>query len=550
MDEQNGRTAVSVCDGLAAKTGDAALGASARLLHKALEQEHKPTMALVSFNMNHAERFEIIKNFGGAAVPEELTARVKGEPACIIFDYSKKPVMLREGADGILTYGLPCDVLKAHRIAVCDEIKAKEKWLALSDEIDVACLLVNATMAMNQVERTWLHDCGIPLFRENQPVIAVVGTQLLNSEEDVQAVNQAVDAALRRLELNTQVYADPVEALRAMDAFLSGPQIAESHARRVTLNCLTEAEARAKGILEGTAGQAAAVDAAVTKLEEQRNTLEMAAQLASESILFNELSRLKVMATESIRAYGRQMADDIKYKVETYPTDQLSGIDETLYGYAAEGWNVCIQSVTATTDKELARVQQQLIEQMERDAGALISRLDEPTRRTVYNAVNFGAPNAPINAAGMAMRAPAEFSGLNVNDITHSLRKETRNMMLLSIPILFVNPLLAVGNVIVSGVIGKYRTDSELKTARADIAKQIEMMCVENAEAIVRYTQDGFDRQMQEGAQNIRAAYDGLLTQLEGDLRRMKAQQGQNAAVNGYLAEQVQSVIPELLRQL
>ena len=123
-------------------------------------------------------------------------------------------------------------------------------------------------------------------------------------------------------------------------------------------------------------------------------------------------------------------------------------------------------------------------------------------------------------------------------------------MMLVSIPLLFVNPLFAVGSIVASKFIGKFRTDSELKNARADMAKQIENLCAANSEVVVQNVEASFDRQIQEGSQNVRAAYNNLINRLENELNGMKAQQGQKTEVKRFLEEQLQSVIPSLQSQI
>ena len=133
MDAQTYSNVTAACDQIAAKTQEPGISALSSRLHRALEKEHKPTMALVSFNMNHAERFAIIKDFTGTDVPGELAAKVDGASACILFDYSRSPGILSDGGpDGITVYGLPCEKLQTRRIAVCDAVKSRDKWFVLS----------------------------------------------------------------------------------------------------------------------------------------------------------------------------------------------------------------------------------------------------------------------------------------------------------------------------------------------------------------------------------------------------------------------------------
>ncbi|MBQ1555421.1 MAG: hypothetical protein IIZ68_08185 [Clostridia bacterium] len=550
MDAQKISEAVKACDLLAARTQDMGIITLAKRLHGMTERQHKPTMALVSFNMNHAERFELLRSYAGVEIPAALGTKAAGEPLCLVLDYSPQPTLLADGGtDGVTVYGCPCEALRSHRIAICDEIREKDKWIALADEIDITCLLVNATMAMNQVERTWLQNCGQPLFWDNTPVIAMVGTQLLNSEEDAQAVAEAVNGALKRLQLSTKVFEQPQEALAWMDAFLNGEGVGESHDRRVARNCLLSSRDRAKAFLDETVVDGSAIDAAIKQLEQQRKSLEMAAQLTSESILHNEMGRLKVMAVESIRDYGRQLATRIKSQVESCPLDQLGTVDEIVNQQNMQAWDSFIGNMKATTESQMQEITQRLSAQLEVDAGELLSRLDESARRAAYSAIAMGL-HGEQDGVTIPAHAPAEYAGVNVGEVTGQVRRETRNMMLLSIPLLLVNPWMAIGNVVVSKFIGKFRTDSELKTARADMTAQIDNMCAANAEEIVRYTEAGFDRQLREGEQNIKAAYAGLIGNLENDLYRLKSEQGKKAKEWDVMDQLVSKSIPELISQI
>ena len=550
MDAQTYSNVTAACDQIAAKTQEPGISALSSRLHRALEKEHKPTMALVSFNMNHAERFAVVKDFTGVDVPEELAAKTDGTPACILFDYNRTPgILVDGGSDGITVYGLPCEKLQNRRIAVCDAVKSRDKWFVLAEEIDIACLVINATMAMTQLERGWLKECGQPLFGTNEPVIATVGMNLLNTQEEMQAVSDAVNSGLRRLGMSTRIFDSPMEAMAWMDAFLNDPAVQTGRLARVVANGLTELTERTKAFMSTALIGASAIDEAVAKIEGQRKTLQTAGQLASESILFNELTRLKVMASESVRDYGQRMVGNIKSKVETYPLEQIRGMDAEINQFIIGSWDAFLAKVAETTEGELQKVSAKLTTQMEADAGELIAALDEPTRRALYGAIAF-APSYAERAENMPVHAPLEFSGVNINQITQQLRRETRGMMLVSIPLLFVNPLFAVGSIVASKFIGKFRTDSELKNARADMAKQIENLCAANSEVIVQHVEASFERQMQEGSQNVRAAYDNLINGLEGELNRMKAQQGQKAEVKRFLEEQLQSVIPSLQSQM
>lgn len=87
-------------------------------------------------------------------IPEEMKETIDGKPACLMFDYSEAPCFSGDEQiiDNRIMFGLPSQLLKNYRIVICDGIKSKREWLELSSEVDIICLVVNATMAMNQME--------------------------------------------------------------------------------------------------------------------------------------------------------------------------------------------------------------------------------------------------------------------------------------------------------------------------------------------------------------------------------------------------------------
>lgn len=69
-----------------------------------------------------------------------------------------------------------------------------------------------------------------------------------------------------------------------------------------------------------------------------------------------------------------------------------------------------------------------------------------------------------------------------LGSITKQIQKETRNMLLLSIPLFFVNPLVSVGNLFIANAYGKNKINNQLNDAKQDMIKQIEVYCNHNVE--------------------------------------------------------------------
>lgn len=555
MDKTKYSNIIKMLDDTAEKIQDAKVDEITGWVYKSLERGHKPTLALVSFNLNHADRVNTLKNVFDIDIPKDIVHMIDGEPACLILDYCESPTLLNE--NGIvgdrITFGVPSEQLKKGRIAICDELHSKDMWLELSSEIDAACLLINATMAMNQMERNWIKECAAPFYGDKDITVVITKMAQLNEEEDVQAVCQVVRNSLERLNVSYKTYEDERETLEQVNGQLIREYDRETRDKRVIKNGIRAITEHLKYLIDSVVIDSATIQGTIEQLEKQQKSLELAGQLAAESILCNALNQLKSKICDGIRDYGRQMAANIKKKIEVSPLDQLETMDDKINGYVSGSWEYYIKSMSKKADEEVEAIAQRLAKQMELDAGKMISDLDESARRTVYSALGL-TTNAATGTALIDPRSIVQKNGslseISVGTVTDQLRKETRNMMLLSIPLFFVNPWVSVGNIFAAKIYGKYKTNSELSDVRSEMAKQVEQSCFDNAEAIVQQVTLSFDDEIRTGSINIKSAYNGLIRQIEDSLSELKVSQGERAELKNYLSNLVNVEFPSILSNL
>lgn len=523
--------------------------------HLSLEKEHKPTMALVSFDLNHKERFNIINCFLGIEIPEEVVQMIDGDSACLILDYSETPVLLNEekAVRNRFIFGAPYEPLKNYRVAVCDEVQSKAEWLELTGEIDIACLMVNATMAMNQMERFWMKECAAPYFSEDEIVVFITKMKQLNDEEDVQAVRKVVIDSLKRLNVSPNIFESDRDSIEWMVRFLGDKDIQDKHDKRIVKNGLIAMDAQLRFLIDSVIIDEATVESAMDQLKKQQKNLELAGKLASESILSNALNKIKLQLCDGIRDYGQQMAVNIKKKIEDSPLDQLETIGDRINGYVSGSWDYYIKSMSAKVDSEIEAITRKLTKQIEVDAGNMISELDESARRTIYSA--FGLTSEMTESIVLIdqhlfIKNRNTLTEISVGTVTDQLRKETRNMMLLSIPLYFVNPLVSLGNIFVANIYGKTLAANELKKIRSEMARQIENACYENAEAMVLQVELSFDDEIRTGSINIKSAYNNLIQQIKDSLDELNKAQKEKADLKDYLKNEVEIVFPDILANL
>ncbi len=546
---------IKTFDEIAEKTQDVKADRISNWVHMSLEKEHKPAMALVSFNLNHADRLNMIRQFFGIEIPKEVVHMIEGEPVCLILDYSETPVFLNENgiAGNKIIFGIPSEPLRNYRIAICDEIHSRDMWLELSDEIDALCLLVNATMAMSQMERSWIKECAVPFFSGDALIIAVTKMNLLNEDEDVQAVRRVVADSLNRLNVSPKTFENDKEALELLTDLVKKEYVQDNHDRRVIKNGLNVMESCLRYWIDSVVIDTAAIQSTMEQLKKQEKTLELAGQLASGSILVNELNRLKLQMCDGIRDYGRQMADNIKKKIEDSPLVQLETMTDKINAYISGSWDYYMKSMSVKADEEVEAIAQKLTKQMEADAGKMVSDLDESARRTIYSAL--GLISETVEYVSLIdplsiVKNRNMLSESSTEAITDQLRRETRNMMLLSIPLFFVNPLISIGNIFASKAYEKYKLDNALTDIRSEMAKQAEQSCFDNTESILRQVEISFEDEIRTGSINIKSAYNGLIHQIEDSLAGLEKSQEEKIALKDYLNNQINVVFPNILANL
>lgn len=533
---------IKACSLASEKTQDIRIKELSNYLTSSLEGTHKPTSALVSFNLNHSERYGLVSSFTGTEIPPELRAMLDDEPACIIFDYSDTPGFLSKSeADDAIIFGLPSERLKAQRVAVIDGITEAARWLELSGEVDALCLLVNATMAMNQTERTWLNDQAKRLFTSGELFISITNLSAMNNEEDTRQVIEGVCGFVKRHCIDAVMIESPEKALEFMSEFLDGREVQDIRNRRVAGNVLASVRGYVNEFMSDELADDSSISGTITQLEKQRHMLELSGDSAADSVLANSLNDLKVKACEGIRDYGRQMTDSITSYIAKTPLERLERIDEKINSYIRGSWKIYFDTMAGKIDEEFKKTAKKLTRQMDIDAGSLIASLDEDARRTIYSALSL---EAPVMIDGIRVNVHEYDSG--AGDVTGRLRRETRNMMLLSIPLLFVNPVISAGNLVAAKLIERFRLSGESKHIREEISRQVEGVCFETTENIARQIQKSFDEEISRGSQGVRSAYKGLVGRLEEDITRLKEERDRRADVRQVLEVQAREVYPKL----
>lgn len=533
---------------IAESTDDTEIRNVAEWLAESLEnREHKPTLGLISFNTNHGKRFEFAEQFAGIEIPESMKNLAEGEPACFILDYNPTAgIMNEDNPEHIYILGLPAEFLKKKRIFLCDEVRSGEQWLYLSEELDSLCLVTNAAMAIHQQEREWLNNEAKHLFDPKELSVLISGMERLNNEFEKEGVRVSVADWLSRMNLRVDRFENAADAWAKMNWDLESPMLVKRHDSRTAMNGLSAILRRCNELLKTSFVDEESIRSAIKQLSAQKRTMVTCGKFASEIVLGNAITDLKIQAMQSIRNYSERMKAVVAEKIRNSSFEELDGLNVRITAYVEKAWDHYNSVLTERMNPEMEKICAKLSEQIDSDAGKLIESLDEPARDAITKAL--GLDGVTFSSFD---RHTADFRTGSVSEITDRLRRETRNMVLLSIPLLiFVGPLAGIANIFIAKGLEKARMKSELDSMREEFVSKANRYLDDVTEEYSKLAEARFDEIVREETEKVMAAYSGLTEEIMKKLESCLQQQSEKAELKAFLEEQISTVLPELTAKI
>ena len=547
MNARNYTNTLEKCGRIAEQSKDETLKTICGWMQDCMNGEYIPTLGLVTFNANRDNGLELLKNQMGLELPKVFAEVLNRHPRQIALAYSSVPAIFDvEGDDESVALGLPCDGLKQQEVLVFDELSDADDWLAISGEVDCLCLVVNATMAMSQSERDWLNNCAKSMFSGDEVLVTLTHMDRLNDDAERQAVCQIVTSALTRIGFDATFIEDSVEAISAARSRACDAGTRDRRQRRIMKNGMNAMCKRLDAIYDDEAVEGMAVDKLMTQLEKKRQVLSISGEAAAETVLYNAIQPLSVMAIQSARDYGNGMALCIRQQAEKCNSEQaLEAMPDKISAYIENSWKCFLANVSDKMNGEMDRIAQMLARRMDVDAGVLLQDLDESSmdllRRAFYQDIDGGALVTLDKPASVYRRGDRVY--VQVDDV----RRETRNMMMLSVPLLmFGSPVLAVGNIVLSKVIGDYRSKGNIPKACQALADQANNLCADTTENVINGINQEFAKLLEQAQGGVRKAYGELIDCVAKKLEELKRQQIEREALKLDLHRQMQAALEDM----
>ncbi len=542
------------CKEAAAQMSDASLNAS---MGDVLSALNEPTcISIADMNAANESVLKVIDAYCGMTLPRKLLTDLRNGEVCLTLQSGGTESLLRSMPEGVqvtepgqvfagqsgteaaeLVYTHTTTLCTDH-FMLCSALSKTDTWKKLLNHIDVICLHVNATVAMTYSEKALIGMLSTR-FTERPAAIWLDNLEKLNSDEDREAVLSGVQAALKRANVQASILCTADEAVQWLRESREQPDLKQRKERSILRNLMQDMQERIDALLLEADTSSQDYEAAIRQINSQRNRLEAAGQVAATATLGNAFDQLKYDVHDGMRDYNEQMVTQIVNKIKTATSDELERMDTLIPAYQTRAWELYQTRLADALNARYDAIFQSIMQCMEEDAGELYKQLDADTLALLSKTMG-------LHEIYMARGVPA---GGDLNSI-EKLKRETRNMMLLSIPAVLVSIPLGLATLVGTKLLGNLG----MHMAEEEYRKQLLSSVGNSANVYLRQILDHvdvkFDEAKQASAENIRKAYAQLVDLLIGNIRKQEEEHEQLRKQAALYTDIRSTKIPEWLSLL
>ena len=400
-------------------------------------------------------------------------------------------------------------------------------------------------MAMTLDEKKWIETVASKRFGSQNFGVWIDKMNLLNNDSDVNDVLDVVNAVVSKFHTMAKNLCSMQEAIDFTGFVASDKTVDTLREKRIVRNLLNDCREEISMMLSSDSHDSGGAAKAISSLESARNRIVMAGQIASRTTFANAMNELSLQVKESARDYNTQICGHIHAKINATGDKELEKVADQIEPYIRNVWSYYSSEISRATKPEMEAIFDKITARMEEDAGALYSMFDNDTVRIIqqsFETVQKDSWNLGAVSFGEA--------GIDATNPIYRLKKSTRFSMLLSVPLMLVNPYLGAASLASAGIIGGINRKRAAAEYRSHLTSQVDSMCDRVLDSVIAAIDARFKDASEQSADNITKAYNGIVDILVGQIKEMEKKQADLRKRRSSLEAVVNDAIPELLQKL
>lgn len=513
------------CREATTQMADNALNASMGDVLSALNEA--PCMSIADMNAAGESVLKTVDAYCGMTLPRELLTDLRDGAVCLALENGGQESLLRMTAEGVRVADpghvfagqdgedtaelvfTQAATLGSDHFLLCSGLTHTYTWTKLLNHIDILCLHVNATAAMTYAEKGLLSMLS-NRFTERPVAIWLDNQEHLNSDEERECVITSIRATLKRTGLQAPILNTAEETVQWLRERRNQPDLMQQKKKSLLRNLLLDMQARIDVLLKAADASSQGFDTAIRQLNGQRTYLELAGRVAASATLDNAFDQMKFEIHDGMRDYSEQMVSQICVKVEKATPDELERMETLIPAYQSRVWELYQNRLTDTLNDRYDAIFQSIMHRMEEDAGALFEQLDPDAIAALCRTMGLED----------AFTSSSSFASADLNSI-EKLKRETRNMMLLSIPVILVNVPLGLAALVGTKMFGSLGKRAAQEEYRKELITSVKSGASASLQQLFTHVDAKFDAAKQASAENIQHAYAQIIDLLIANIRTM-----------------------------
>lgn len=527
----------------------------------AIEEKHIPTAIIAEMGLDVKSLIRFASTYFETDLLKELEMKLPRTRMCITLEKGNEFALYRvtpEGTEAIsidsieesigileLIITLPSEKLDNAKLMLTIGVDSLSFWKPIVDEADIICLRTNATMAMTLSEKEWMKEIVAKRFGVNNFGIWIDKIDILNDSDEIDGVVESVDIVLSKSNLSAKCLFSMQEAIDYISPLNDNKVFSSLRSKRILQNLLSDCNDEICLLLNSKFNDSSNVAKAISELESTRKRIEIAGQIASRTIFANAMSELCIQVKDSARNYNTQISNNILDKINNTNDKELESVVDQIEVYITRVWSYFSKELSNRTKKDIGAIFDKIVARMEEDAGALYALLDEDTIKIIQDSFEL-ADNDSLDLGVVSSFG----SDIDVTNPVEKLKKRTRTAMLLSIPLVIVNPYLGIASFTGSGLAGGLSRKSALAEYKSQIIGQVNSICGGVLADVLGRIETGFDNAIKQSSDNITKAYNGIVDILVQQIKDMQENQIELNQRRSSLETVINDTIPALLQSI
>ena len=502
----------------------------------ALEEKHVPTAVIAEMGLDVAAFIHFASVFCGDESLKLIGDKLPHTQMCISLEKGEKLMLYRVTSDGTeavsagslaesaelteLIITVPSQKLSGMKLILMIGVEDPGFWRGVIDQTDILCLRTNATMAMTLDEKKWIETVASKRFGSQNFGVWIDKMNLLNNDSDVNDVLDVVNAVVSKFHTMAKNLCSMQEAIDFTGFVASDKTVDTLREKRIVRNLLNDCREEISMMLSSDSHDSGGAAKAISSLESARNRIVMAGQIASRTTFANAMNELSLQVKESARDYNTQICGHIHAKINATGDKELEKVADQIEPYIRNVWSYYSSEISRATKPEMEAIFDKITARMEEDAGALYSMFDNDTVRIIqqsFETVQKDSWNLGAVSFGEA--------GIDATNPIYRLKKSTRFSMLLSVPLMLVNPYLGAASLASAGIIGGINRKRAAAEYRSHLTSQVDSMCDRVLDSVIAVIDARFKDASAQSADNITKAYNGIVDILVGQIKEMEKKQ-------------------------